>query len=241
MVSATPLRVRRDEQEYLDSPDRYIPELEANLRDIRRLNAWFGGTRLAVHGLGQVLEGKDRARVLDVATGSGDIPLAMTRWGRSRGLDLRVVGADVSPLVVAAARRHVAGSDVRLAQADARALPWRDETFDVVCCCLALHHFPPDEAVQVLREMWRVASHAILVTDLTRSVPAYVGTWLATRTIASNVLTRHDGPLSVLRAYTPDELRQLAKQADVSPATVKAYPLFRQLLVAWKDGRSIDG
>ncbi len=232
--------MRRDDPEFLDSPDRYASDLEANLRDIRRLNAWFGGTRLAVDGLERVLKGKRHAGVLDVATGSADIPLAMSRWGTSHGVDLKVVGVDVSRAVVAAARRHVAGSDVRLAQADARALPWRDGTFDVVCCCLALHHFSPDEAAQVLSEMWRVASHAIVVTDLTRSYIAYAGTWLATRTVTSNLLTRHDGPLSVLRAYTPTEVRRLANLANISPATVKTYPLFRQVLVAWKDGPPIN-
>ena len=102
---------------------------------------------------------------------------------------------------------------MRLARADGRELPWTDGAFEIVSCCLALHHFPPVEAARVLREMWRVASGGIVVTDLTRSYPAYVGTWLATRTVASNVLTRHDGPLSVLRAYTPQEMRELAAAA----------------------------
>jgi ubiquinone/menaquinone biosynthesis C-methylase UbiE len=124
-----------------------------------------------------------------------------------------------------------------LARADVRTLPWSDGAFDVVSCCLALHHFTSVDAVRALREMWRVASSAIVVTDLTRSYAAYIGTWLATRTVASNVLTKHDGPLSVLRAYSPQEMGELAAAAGISPVTVQAYPLFRQVLIGWKDGR----
>jgi ubiquinone/menaquinone biosynthesis C-methylase UbiE len=150
-----------------------------------------------------------------------------------------MVGTDVSAVVVAEARRHLVGSDVRVAQADGRALPWTDGAFDVVTCCLALHHFSPADAVQVLQEMWRVASSAVIVTDLTRSYAAYIGTWLATRTVVSNLVTRHDGPLSVLRAYTPAEMRELAAAATISPVTAHVYPLFRQVLIGWKGDRAV--
>src|SRR5947209_15412886 len=106
-------------KEYLDAPGNHANELGGNLRDIRRLNAWFGGTRLAVTEVQRVLSGKQSARVLDVATGSGDIPMALARWGKSQGIDLDIVAADLSPQVISEARRYVVGSDVRLARADA--------------------------------------------------------------------------------------------------------------------------
>jgi ubiquinone/menaquinone biosynthesis C-methylase UbiE len=204
------------------------------LRDIRRLNAWFGGTRLAVETIGKTLEGRRSARILDVATGSADIPLALSKWGTSHGVNLDIVGTDVSSQVLSEARRYLVGSDVRLARADALSLPWRHQSFDIVCCCLALHHFSPSHATQVLREMWRVARHFVVVTDLRRSYPAYVGTWLATHVLAPNVLTRHDGPLSVLRSYTPRELLDLAGVAGIAPVSVRTHRFFRQVLIGTK-------
>jgi hypothetical protein len=82
--------------------------------------------------------------------------------------------------------------------------------------------------------MWRVTCGFVVVTDLTRSYPAYVGTWLATHTLATNVLTRHDGPLSVLRAYTPREMGDLARSAGIYPVAIARRPLFRQVLVGHK-------
>lgn len=140
---------------------------------------------------------------------------------------------DLSPEVLMEAGADRDGT-VKLMQADARQLPFADEQFDVVSLFLALHHFDPTEAAQVLREMWRVASVGIVVTDLSRSVPAYLGVWLLTRTMARNRLTKHDGPLSVLRAYTVAEVRELARQAGLPVALVRRHGPARLSLVALK-------
>lgn len=182
-----------------------------------------------------LLRGSDRARVLDIATGSADIPRALQRWGAANGVTLDIVAADVSPEILAEARRWVSNTGIRLVRADARTLPWPDGSFDLVCCCLALHHFPPAEARRVLHEMWRVSARFVLVTDLSRGYAAYLGTWLATHVLAANPLTRHDGPLSVLRAYTRSELQALAEAAGLERVTVRPAQPFRQVLIARKE------
>jgi ubiquinone/menaquinone biosynthesis C-methylase UbiE len=173
--------------------------------------------------------------VLDVGAGSGDLLLALGRWGRRAGVELELVGVDVSPEIIGEARRFLGGTSVTMVEGDALSLPWRDRSFDVVCCCLALHHFPPQQAVQALREFVRVASRAVVVIDLERSYLAYAGTWLATHTVARTRLTRHDGPLSVLRAYTREELRAIAREAGIGPCSVRSHAFFRQVLIAEKE------
>lgn len=233
-IPSFPLPRRSDVRERLDNPAQHMSELRGNLRDIRHLNAWFGGTRLAVRSVEQELAGQKCARLLDVATGSADIPLALSRWSAAYGVPLEIVGADLSPEVLAEARRHIIQSGIRLARADARSLPWQDGSFDVVMCCLALHHFSPTEAVQVLREMWRVSARTVIVIDLRRSYTAYIGTWLATHTVARNRLTRHDGPLSVLRSYTPSEMALQARAAGLDRVSITLHPFYRQVMVCTK-------
>lgn len=121
-----------------------------------------------------------------------------------------------------------------LIRGDARRLPFADGAFDAVSLCLALHHFDPDEAAVVLREMQRVARSAMVVIDLHRNVAAYAGVWLLTRTMARNRLTKHDGPLSVLRAYTVPEVRELARVAGIPGAHVRWHAPARLSLVARK-------
>lgn len=222
---------RHDITELLDDPAAAQTDLPKNLKDIRRLNRWFGGIRLALTGVDQLLE-SDTRRLLDVATGSADIPLAIWRRAEREGRDLSLTASDVSEDVLAEAQRVVAGTPISLELADARHLPWPDASFDLVTCCLALHHFEPADAAGVLAEMWRVARRGVLVTDLTRGRAAYLGTWLATRVVARNHLTRHDGPVSVLRAYTPPELEQLARNAGIGTFTVRRHFPFRQVLIA---------
>jgi ubiquinone/menaquinone biosynthesis C-methylase UbiE len=128
----------------------------------------------------------------------------------------------------------VGDAPVRLVQGDARSLPWPEESFDLVTCSLAIHHFSTEEAPCVLSEMWRVTRGSALVVDLTRSYPAYAGVWLATRIVARNRMTRHDGPLSVLRAYTKDELHRLAVGAGWKNLSLQRHAFFRQTLLGRK-------
>jgi len=227
-------RRRVDNAELLDDPAAVQSDLAANLADIRRLNSWFGGTELILDYVRPLLRRHDVSSLLDVATGSADIPVAIHRWAEEEGLRVHIEAADISTEVLSQAEKLVTGTPVRLKCADARDLPWADASVDVVTCCLSLHHFPPAEARRVLAELWRVARVAVVATDLTRGLVAYAAAILATRTVARNRMTRHDGPLSVLRAYTRAELQDLAMDAGLRDARVRRHPFFRQALVAHK-------
>lgn len=208
----------------------YLP---ANLRDLRRLNRWFGGSSTLTNLVRAEL-GTDRGpiSILDVGTGSGDLPLALVHWGQRNGLSLQLAALDTHPEILAEAERLTHGTAIHLIQGDARSLPMPDASYDLVTCSLVLHHFDQPGAIQVLSELGRVASRAVIVLDLVRSYPAYLGAWLATHTVAASRLTRHDGPLSVLRSYTPDELTELAVTAGLTHLEVRPQPFFRQSLVA---------
>lgn len=226
--------------EWMDAPDQDRGELERSLADLRGVNRWLGGTRVVLRHLSALLARHPRAsyRLLDVATGGGDIPLAVTRWARSRGLEVEVVATDLHPATLDFARRQTAGDpDVRVEAADALDLPYGDGAFDVALCSTALHHFDDAaDAARVLRELHRVARIGVIVNDLARSRPALLGARLLAATFwRAHPVTRHDGPLSVRRAFTPAELRALAARAGLSNARVRAHFAFRLSLVAEKD------
>lgn len=229
-----PSLLREQRVEFLDEPHKFIPELRGNLRDMRRLNRWFGGVSPVLRYIDELVPRGAEVRLLDVATGSGDIPLALYKWAISHEINAHVVGLDVSPEILNEAKNTVGDAPVQLTLGDALRLPFPDGSFDVVTCNLALHHFAPEEARRALREMWRVTREWILITDLRRSYLAYVAAWLATRTIARNRLTRHDGPLSVLRAYTGEEVKSLALDCGIEPLHVRKHAFFRQALLANK-------
>ena len=212
--------MRVTDRELIDDPIESLDELTANFSDIEAANRWLGG--LAI--VRSTIPAGARS-VLDVGSGSGDVARALSRLG------LQVTCLDASAAVLEVARRRSAGwASLDFVCGDGTALPFPDRSFDVVMCNLALHHFDPEPAVQLLRELRRVARLRPVLTDLRRSRLAWAGAWLFSRLVSRNRLTRHDAPLSALRAYTPAEALELAKMAGWRRPRVRAGAFFRMAL-----------
>jgi len=225
---------KRSTKEFLDTPGQDPEELRSLLNAIRRTNRRFGGYRLVLHYLRQILPALSAQPVtlLDVATAGADVPRAITAWARRSRVPLRIVALDLSEDILSLARRDLAAHPgIALVRADALRLPFADRSVDIVICGLALHHFAFDDAVRVLREINRVARRGFVVNDIVRSWSAYAGAWLDTRLLSRNRLARHDGPLSVLRSFTLDEFTTMARDAGLEDVELHPHPVFRIALV----------
>jgi hypothetical protein len=75
-----------------------------------------------------------------------------------------------------------------------------------------------------------VARFGVVVNDLLRRRLSLGLVWLATRLFRCHPISRHDGPLSVRRAYSRDELRALAEKAGASRLTIREYPVLGRLV-----------
>ncbi len=215
-----------DAVEMLDRPAPFL-DLSQNLDDIARFNAFFGGTRLTlrhVKGLIADLPRDRRLTLLDVGTGGGDIPRALVRWARRAGRSIRIFALDREAETLRAAADRMAGyPEITLIQGDALALPVRPRSVDVAISALVLHHLTPAEAVASLAEMDRVARRGLVANDLFRSRVAHAVVWLTTRLLAKSRMSRHDGPMSVRRAYTCREVESLARRAALVSVRVHRY------------------
>jgi ubiquinone/menaquinone biosynthesis C-methylase UbiE len=208
----TPPRI--DEPELIDDDRQPYVDFRASMTDVQWANRFLGGTAVVARQvkawLGPATTGVP-VTFLDVATGSADIPLAILRLARREKVEARIVGLDFSPPILRFAR-EVIGSvpNVRLVRGTAFRLPFADASIDYVLCSLALHHFGFENSVAALREMERVARRGWLVNDLRRARSA----WYLFRAVSAiarmNRLTRHDGPASILRAYSVSEYRSMA-------------------------------
>jgi len=229
---------RSDRTELLDDPDHDPAELATNFRDIQRVNQLLGGTstiRCHLPRLLATIPSTQPVTVLDLATGSADIPLAILRWARQRGRKITIVASDESEPILELARAQTRDlPDISVGRYDARAVPLPDKQFDIVLCSLSLHHFSPDDAVRVLREMDRLARTGFILNDLRRNRLGYAAAWIASRLTTRNRLTRNDAPLSVLRAYTPEELGGLLHQAGIDDANISTHLWFRMAAVRMK-------
>jgi len=194
--------------EFLDrpvSPD----DRAAALRDVDRLNAWFGGDWLTRRAVRRLAGGAARVTVADVGGGQGHFARRLARRARRRGGSVRVIVVDRDAAPAAG------DPDVLAVRADATALPFRPGAVDVVTASLLLHHLEPEAAARCLGEMRAVARCGVVVNDLLRTRVTVALVWLATRLFTRHRFARHDGPLSVRRAYAAAELRALARRAGV--------------------------
>jgi ubiquinone/menaquinone biosynthesis C-methylase UbiE len=203
----------------MDQPAVDPAALRDSLAYIRRINTLLGYNRSTLRHLSRFSRNWPRDRpvtVLDVATGSGDLPRAVARWARRRGFDVRVVGVDLHETTLreaAALTPHDRFPAVRFLRANALRLPFGDGSFDYAVSSLFLHHLDDDAAVAVVREMARVARRGLVVADGLRHRRAYA--WITLFTLLSSPMVKHDGRTSVRQAFTRAEAMRLRQRAGI--------------------------
>lgn len=210
------------------------------LRELRIVNLLLGGARAVRLELERVFDRREGGalRVLDVGTGLADIPERIVHWGERRGVTVSVTAVDVNPATVAFAaqsldarmhrslrnRVHVRVGDVF----DLQSIP--NGHFDITITSLFLHHFYGEDVLRAVREMNRVASLGLIINDLHRHPFAYTAIRGIAQLMPVSDVFRHDGPASVRRGFTPDELREIAEAADLDGARIRRRWAFRLVL-----------
>ncbi len=235
------LRARLNRPELLDLGFGSADDAAANLAEMWRINRYLGGFQaLTRHLYPRLVTSPPPIALLDLGTGSADVPVAIARWARKRRLRLRVFALDWAARNLAAAQGRVTGTpEVRLLRADAGRLPLLPESVDFVISSLFLHHFSPEQVVELLRASFALARRGIVMSDLVRGWLPYFAFRLVQPVFARHHLTRHDGALSILRAYLPSELYELAAAAGLPSPEVHTHWPWRMTLVADKAPRGI--
>lgn len=216
--------------EILDAPDVDPRVRRRSHRDIALANTLFGGLHAVRAEFAGLLPGSagTELTLLDVGTGTGDIPSALARLAARHGVRLRVLGLDIRTDLVAATRDW----PIAAVCGDARSLPFADRSIDVVCCSQTLHHFEVREAGALLAEMHRVARRRVIVADLRRSRLAAILLWSASFPLGFHSVSRHDGVVSIQRGFTAAELGDLVRDATgATPRVVRR--LFFRLSASW--------
>jgi 2-polyprenyl-3-methyl-5-hydroxy-6-metoxy-1,4-benzoquinol methylase len=231
---------RRRRPELMDQPELDAREHRRALRGLARINAvsrtrsalWPPIARLAREQSGR----GSPVRILDIATGGGDTPLALWRRAARVGMIVEVAGCDRSAEAVRFAQDQAkaCGAGVRFFVLDALAdaLP---AGYDVLCCSLFLHHLDDSEAVELLRRMGAAARRAVLVDDLVRSRLGHVLALVGCRLLSRSPVVVYDGPVSVNAAFTMEEARELARRAGVRDVAIERHWPERYLM-SWSAG-----
>ena len=228
---------RLNTEEWMDDFSITDARLTRALRDLRLTNRLLGAYAATDALLDPILRRRDHLRIVDVGCGIGDYLVHLARRAAAFGCQAELVGIDANPVTVGHARAHLDAelapsrrSQVRVEVEDAQHLSYPDDAVDIVHAALFLHHFHGKEAVQLLTELQRVARRGLLINDLHRHLLAYLGIWELSRVLRMAPMVQHDGPLSVRRGFTRDELLRLAHRANLPAPTVRWHWAFRWTL-----------
>jgi ubiquinone/menaquinone biosynthesis C-methylase UbiE len=228
-------KTRSDKLEFIDTGD-YTPEEYAGcLAELRRVNRWLGDETALKNSLLREIESENLREfsVLDVGAGSGEMLRFIAGFARQQKRKTKLCGLDFNQFSAVSIREESKDfSEILAVRGNALNLPFGDKAFDYVICSLFTHHLKNEMIVEALRERRRVARRKIFVIDLHRHWLAYYSYITIGKIFLHNRLVRHDGALSILRSFKPEELKDLARKAELENAVVKRHFPFRLVLQA---------
>jgi 2-polyprenyl-3-methyl-5-hydroxy-6-metoxy-1,4-benzoquinol methylase len=219
--------------ELMDLPQPVSAELESDLRNLRQLNRYFGSYALVRRFLRRWIKRGRNFRILDLATGSGDIPRLVANHARGVGAKTSIDAVDQQASTIEiAGKLSAAYPEIDFHQADV--FEWGDAaSYDIVLCSLALHHFTEDDAVRLLRHCRELTRRYVLVSDLRRGLLATIGVYLLTAIFFRDPMTRYDGRVSAARAFSFREFESLAQKAGWKNFHHRRFRFARQAV--WLD------
>lgn len=219
-----------DEPELMDVAAEATPELERDLCNLASLNRRFGAVNVVLRSLSALLRRREPLRILDLATGGGDIPRAIVRQARAWQCPIAVTAVDRQAATLNIAEKQSAEfPEIRYVRGDLATFE-PGTPHDVVMCNLALHHFEESDVIRILRQCGRWATQAVLITDLRRSRLAQAAIVAVTEIFYREPMTRHDARVSAARAFSFGEMHRLAVAAGWWGFEHRRCPFFRQLL-----------
>jgi len=212
----------------MDREQPVSAELECDLKRIRQLNRWFGSYRLVLDFVRDWIKPADKLRIVDLATGSGDIPRLIVDYARKISATVEMDALDRQPATLEIARR-LSADYPEISYREANVLEWNPiGAYDIAICTLALHHFSDEDAVRLLGRCRQLSKRFVLVSDLRRSFSLVAGVYLLTALIFREPMTRYDARLSARRAFSFSEMRDLAVRAGWQDFGHKKFCVGRQ-------------
>lgn len=230
------LKERSLTPEIMDDPALDESSHQDALRGLERINRFSRSARSVWSKIEPLLKSAPQRsfRVLDIATGAGDIPIALSKLAARYGDQLKIEACDLSPRAVEFAQKRAAAANanIRFFTHDvvSQSVP---DGYDILTSSLFFHHLQTVQATELLTSMRSRTHVALIVNDLERSAGGLILANVATRLLSSSQVVHVDGPLSVKAAFSLPEIQRMAEQAGlVDFALERRFPC--RFLLSWR-------
>ncbi len=216
--------------EIMDSSDISPESHHRALAALERINHWSDSAGIVWREIHPMVKNEGVLRVLDIATGGGDVPVALWKLAHQAGVKLEIAGCDKSSIAIAHAKSN--------AEKQGAAIDWFiwdlftdpvPQGYDIIMSSLFMHHLDSSQAVGFLKKLAGGAGKRLIVNDLRRSTTGWLLASGAACFLGSRVVWV-DGPRSVRAAYTMAESADLAAQAGLKDVKIEPRFPFRFVL-----------
>lgn len=201
----------------MDGEDVTQQEFAACIEDLAQVNTLTLARPPTLAFIDRALKATPESRVLtiiDVGFGAGDMLQAIARLVERRRRQAKLIGFDINPRSEPVARRLAPASmgiDFRTGDAFTD-----EEPVDLVISSLVTHHMDDEEIVRFLTWMEARARLGWFINDLHRHWFAYHGFRALSAAMRWHAFVRHDGPLSIARAFRLEDWEALLVKAHLA-------------------------
>ncbi|MDE0470850.1 MAG: methyltransferase domain-containing protein [Ekhidna sp.] len=226
------LRFRSDEAEMMDDLSISGPIVDRTLKELKKINSTLGGNAISVSGFRKLVKDLPSFTLADLGCGGGDIMKNMASWSRKGGKKGLFIGVDANPHIIDYAKRNTSEfSEISYQSINIFSREFKQQTFDIIHCCLFLHHFSKEDLIQLFRHFKKTARIGIIVNDLHRHPIAYWSISVLTRLFSKSSMVRNDAAVSVARGFKRKELVEILKKAGINNYKLKWKWAFRWKLI----------
>jgi 2-polyprenyl-3-methyl-5-hydroxy-6-metoxy-1,4-benzoquinol methylase len=227
---------RSTEEELMD--DLASPEdiLWKNLTELELVNKFLGGYSVVTDSLTEIgLPENGTVKIMDLGCGGGDTLRVLSKWLGKKNLKADLIGVDWNPVMINFSKKHAQGyHDITFRTKDIFDESLIAEKPDFVLCNLFCHHFEHDLLVKLVRRIYDMSSKGVVINDLHRHWFAYYSIKYITRAFSGSYMVQNDGPLSVARAFSRQDLISVMKDAGISNYKISWRWAFRWKVVIKK-------
>ncbi|MBV6640260.1 MAG: methyltransferase domain-containing protein [Cyclobacteriaceae bacterium] len=217
------LHRRSDQRELMDDLDYQGDDLGITLKELDFINRWLGGDTISMSALDTILKNHRINSIVDLGCGSGKFLYRVL----SKYPEIACTGVDANPAIIDLAQKNYPAIEFICQNILSEKFAIR--RFDIIHCCLFLHHFTNEELIDLFGSLKKQARVGIMVNDLHRHFLAYYAIQLLTSLFSKSRLVRHDAKLSVQRGFNRTELEHI-----LSAAGIKRYHLRWKWAFRWQ-------
>lgn len=226
---------RSSDIEIMDDLQCAGPILERTLIELEIINKWLGGNAITISSLKQLLKFSygEEIVIVDLGCGSGDMLRIIDRWGKQNNLRLRLIGIDANPFVISFARKNLIDyPHIEFQALDIFNSDFQNQKFDIVIGTLFYHHFSNDQLTDFFRSLKKNVAIGLIINDIHRHWLAYHAIRVLTQSFSKSPMVKYDAPLSVLRAFSKNELMAVLEKAGIGNFEIHWKWAFRWQVVA---------